>query len=183
MDRYLQLFEAENKPDSLSLAKLPYDVHELEPVLSEANVKYHYHTLSKAYVDRYNNGEGDSDFNYGGAMLHNLWWAQLRAPGGANKPHGDIAALIDSRFGSYEEFRSKFAETAMTLQGSGWCYLSKSGDIKTLKNQDYVKSVLLPIDLWEHSWTYDFAKPSKPQYLKNIWRIINWDVINHRLSA
>ena len=51
---------------------------DLSPVLSKDNVDYHYNVLSKGYVDRYNKKEGDPKFNYGGAMLHNLFWTQVK---------------------------------------------------------------------------------------------------------
>ena len=71
-----QIFEAvEGK---LELTKLPYNTGDLAPVLSKDNVEYHYNVLSKGYVNRYNNQEGDPKFNYGGAMLHNLFWSQLK---------------------------------------------------------------------------------------------------------
>lgn len=178
MREYIKLFEAQHRPEKLTLDPLPYSQDALEPVMSAETVKYHYSTLSRAYVDRYNSGEGDADFNYGGAMLHNLWWAQLTPAKGANRPYGYIGELIDREYGSYEEFRDKFTETAMGLQGSGWCFLSRAGDIQTLPNQSYKRSVILPIDMWEHS--YILTKPDKAHYLKNIWKIINWDVINHR---
>jgi superoxide dismutase len=69
----------------------------------------------------------------------------------------------------------------MALQGSGWCYLSRAGDIRTLANQNYNKSIVLAVDLWEHSWTVGENKPDKARYIKNIWKIINWDVVNQRL--
>ena len=65
---YMNLFE--KKLEVLTLMKLPYGTGDLSPVLSKDNVEYHYNVLSKGYVDRYNNGEGDPNFNYGGAMLH-----------------------------------------------------------------------------------------------------------------
>ena len=40
--------------------------------------------------------------------------------------------------------------------------------------------MLMPIDLWEHSYT---PFRLRKDYLKTIWRIIDWDVINHRLSS
>ena len=181
MREHIKIFEAEKRPEKLSLAKLPYATDALEPVMSKATVEYHYNKLSRAYVDRYNAGEGDADFNYGGAMLHNLWWPQLRPAQGANKPVGAVADMINAEYGSYTEFQDKFTELAMGLQGSGWCYLSRGGNIQTLKNQDYNRSVILPVDMWEHS--YILTKPDKAAYLKNIWRVINWDVINHRLAG
>ena len=63
----------EAKEEQLELEKLPYNLDALQPVLSKQNVDYHYDVLSRGYVTRYNNKEGDADFNYGGAKLHNLW--------------------------------------------------------------------------------------------------------------
>ena len=54
---YINLFEA--KEEKLSLLALPYESGDLSPVLSKENVEYHYKVLSKGYVDRYNNKEGD----------------------------------------------------------------------------------------------------------------------------
>ena len=91
--RLYKLTEA--KEEQIQLAKLPYKMTELAPVLSENNIKYHYNVLTKGYVNRYNAGEGDPDFNYGGAKLHNLFWSQLKAPAGANAPVGNIKEMID----------------------------------------------------------------------------------------
>ena len=87
-----ELLEA--KEESLILEKLPYSIGDLAPILSKENVDYHYNVLSKGYVDRYNAGEGDPKFNYGGAKLHNLWWTQLKKPSGTNTPTGSILELI-----------------------------------------------------------------------------------------
>lgn len=181
MQKYLQLLEAQSKSEKLAMTKLPYDVGDLEPVLSKENVKFHL-KLTKGYVDRFNQEEGDPDFNWGGAKLHELWWMQLQAPQGANKPKGAIKEFIEQHFKTWDDFQEAFTLTAMGLQGSGWCYLSKKGEIKTLKNQDYRSEVLMGVDMWEHSWAFGFESPDKPKYLKNIWKIINWDVISARLS-
>jgi len=73
---------------------------------------------------------------------------------------------------------------AMTIQGSGWVYLSKSGELKTTPNQSYKTDILMPIDMWEHSFTdYIPAKDAKKKYLQNVCKIINWDVINNRIDG
>lgn len=182
MKEYIKLFEAEQRPEKLELVSLPYDYADLAPVLSEANVRYHYNKLSRGYVDRYNREEGDPDFNYGGAMLHNLFWPQLRPAKSVNKPVGLIKSMIEREFGDYETFKEKFTEEAMGLQGSGWCYLSRAGDIRTLANQNYNKTIILAVDLWEHSYIVGEDNPDKAKYLKDIWKIINWDTVNQRLS-
>jgi Fe-Mn family superoxide dismutase len=176
------LFESiENK---LELVKLPYKTGDLSPVLSKDNVEYHYNVLSKGYVNRYNNQEGDPKFNYGGAMLHNLFWSQLKKPSGSNLPTGAIKNLIEEKHETYNKFKDSVVSLAMGIQGSGWVYLSKNGDLKTTPNQSYKTDILMPIDMWEHSFTdYIPAKDAKKKYLQNIFKIVNWDVINNRIDG
>tara|TARA_B100000683_G_C12488100_1_gene553706 strand:+ start:2071 stop:2619 length:549 start_codon:yes stop_codon:yes gene_type:complete len=177
-----QLFEAIE--DKLELAKLPYKTGDLSPVLSKDNVDYHYNVLTKGYVNRYNNKEGDPKFNYGGAMLHNLFWSQLKKPIGSNLPTGAIKNLINDKHESYKTFQEHLVETATGIQGSGWVYLSKNGELKTTPNQSYKTDILMPIDMWEHSFTdYIPAKDAKKKYLLNMFKIIDWQVINNRIDG
>ncbi len=178
------IMEVTEKEQSLVLEKLPYDIGDLSPVLSKDNVDYHYNVLSKGYVDRYNAGEGDPDFNYGGAKLHNLWWTQLKKPAGSNTPSGSILELIKDKYSDYKKFQEELVKTAMGIQGSGWVYLSKKGELKTTPNQSYKKDILMPIDMWEHSFS-DYTtegKECKKKYLTSVMKIINWEVINNRLQ-
>ena len=177
-----QLFEA--KETKLEVAKLPYNLGDLTPVLSKDNVDYHYNVLTKGYVNRYNSNEGDSKFNYGGAKLHNLFWTQLQKSKGSNIPVGNIKELIESKHENYKNFKEKLIKEAMSIQGSGWVYLSKSGELKTTPNQSYKTEILMPIDMWEHSFTdYIPAKDAKKRYLQNVFKIVNWEVINNRLDG
>ena len=179
--KYLDLFEA--KEEKVSLDKLPYSTSDLSPILSKDNVEYHYNVLSRGYVDRYNKKEGDPNFNYGGAMLHNLWWSQLQKPGGSTAPVGEIKDLIEDKFSDYKTFKEEMLSSAMGLQGSGWVYLSKNGSIKTTPNQSYKTDILMPIDMWEHSFMdYVPAKDAKKKYISGIMKIINWESINQRLK-
>lgn len=166
----------------LTQDRLRYKRNDLDPVLSQETLDVHYGKLAKAYVDRYNKGEGDSDFNYGGARLHNIYFAQFREPKGGNRPVGRIAEIIDEKYGSYTAFKEEFEKIAMTLQGSNWLYMDNKGDIQVIKNHNYRDNmrIVLLIDWWEHSWFLDYHS-DKQKYLNNIWRIIDWDVINQRL--
>jgi len=69
----------------------------------------------------------------------------------------------------------------MSIQGSGWVYLSTSGEIKTIKNHAVRTDIALLIDAWEHAWSLDY-QADKDQYLDNIWRIINWEIVNERIG-
>ena len=178
---YMNLVEG--KEEKLTLSPLPYKMSDLSPVLSKDNIDYHYNVLSKGYVDRYNKKEGDPKFNYGGAMLHNLFWTQLKKPAGANNPVGAIKDLIEDKHDTYKKFKDSMLVMAMGIQGSGWVYLSKKGEIKTTPNQSFKTDILMPIDMWEHSFTdYIPAKDAKKKYIAGMMRTINWEVINQRLS-
>ena len=163
----------------LELQDLPYSKNALSPVLSSRNIDNHYDKLARGYVDRYNEKEGDATFNEAGAFLHNLWFEQFTTPKTTNKPSGAVAALINKKFGSFGAFKEAFTKAAMSIQGSGWVYLSKSGEIKTIKNHVKRTDIKLLIDWWEHAWYMDYGTDKK-KYLNNIWRIIDWNVINSR---
>lgn len=176
------VLEAENNKDKIILEKLPYSMKDLSPVLSEKNLKQHYGILAKRYVERYNNNEGDSDFNFAGATLHNIFFAQLSAPKVSNNPFGISEKFINANFkDGFSDFKNTLESTAMGIQGSGWVYLSNSGKIKVIENHHVKQDIVLLIDWWEHSWFTDYG-PDKAKYLNNIWRIINWSVINDRLN-
>ena len=144
---------------------------------SKDTIDYHYGKLYKGYVDRYNKGEGDLDFNEAGAYLHSIYFTQFRSPTNNNQPVGKINDFIEKHFKSFNKFKEEFEKTAMGIQGSGWVYLSTSGTIKTIKNHEIKKDIVLLIDWWEHAWALDY-KADKKEYLNNQWKIINWDRIN-----
>ncbi len=177
---HINLVEASTKPAKLETTPLPYGVNDLDPVMSAETIDYHYEHLAKGYAKRYNAGEGNADFNRAGNFLHNKFFPQLRAPKGANKPRGAVLALIEDKFGSWEDFKEEFKLAAMKIQGSGWVYLSTGGTIKTIPNHQVRTDICVLVDWWEHAWALDYQS-DKEKYLDNIWKIINWDVCNERL--
>ena len=177
---HINLVEASTKPAKLETTPLPYGVKDLDPVMSEETINYHYDNLAKGYAKRYNAGEGNADFNRAGSFLHNKFFPQLRAPKGANQPRGAVLALIEEKFGTWEDFKEEFKQAAMKIQGSGWVYLSTNGTIKTIPNHQVRTDICVLVDWWEHSWALDYQS-DKEKYLDNIWKIINWDVCNERL--
>ena len=176
----MKLTNLSKSKEKLTLVELPYRINELEPVIDKETVEFHYKVLSKGYVDRFNNNEGDLEFNRAGALLHNVWWPQLRGPRIYNAPKGKSLDFIEEHFGDFDDFKEKFNDIAAKIQGSGWCYLSKDGSIKTIDNHKWKIDIILLIDCWEHATNqYEIRK----DYLKKVWRLINWDVINDRLNA
>jgi len=174
------IVEAKAKNKTLEQARLPYARNDLYPAISQDTIDYHYGKLYKGYVDRYNAGEGDADFNEAGAFLHNIYFTQFRELGGPNEPHGASEALIKRKFNNYKKFKESIAEEAMKIQGSGWIYLSRGGAIKTIVNHEIKEDIALLIDWWEHAWALDYQH-DKAKYLDNTWRIIDWEVVNRRI--
>jgi len=166
--------------NNIFLEKLPFKMNELEPVMSEETIRYHYSKLAAGYVSKYNDGIGDPEFNEAGAFLHNLFFPQLMSPKTSNKPTGKSLNLILDYFQTFENFKERIKEEAMKIQGSGWIYLSKTGEIKIIKNHQIKKDIILLIDWWEHAWSLDYQH-DKEKYINNIWKIINWNVINNRI--
>ena len=167
-------------PKTLTQTALPYERDALEKSISEETIDYHYGQLYKGYVDRYNAGEGDMDFNEAGAFLHDKYFTQFREPKTSNPPYGNILNFIEEHYKSYEKFQEQLAAEAMKIQGSGWVYLAKDGKIKTIVNHEIKTDIVLLIDWWEHAWALDYQSDKK-RYLQNTWKIINWDIINQRI--
>lgn len=169
------------EPKTLDQLVLPYKKDELEPAISEDTIKYHYGKLYKTYVDRFNKGEGDPDFNEAGAFLHHILFEQYQAPKASNEPDGSASEFITKHFKTYNKLKEDFEKTAMGIQGSGWVYLARNGEIKTIKNHQIKQDIVLLIDWWEHAWVLDHQH-DKAKYLENQWKIINWNVISARVG-
>ena len=178
--RDIDLLEASTRPAKLETTPLPYGEKDLEPVMSKETLDYHFEHLDKGYAKRYNDGEGNENFNRAGSFLHNKFFPQLRAPKGANRPRGAVLALIELHFKTYDDFRDEFKTAAMAIQGSGWVYLSTACAIKTIPNHQVRTDICVLVDWWEHAWALDY-QADKERYLDNIWKIINWDICNERL--
>jgi superoxide dismutase, Fe-Mn family len=175
---------AESERESLVQEKLPFDLKDLDPVMSEETLNYHYGKLASGYVKRYNDKEGDDEFNYGGATLHNIFFPQLQKPSSRNNPTGISAEKINKRWGDFQKFKEAFQKAAMGVQGSGWVYMDTDGNISTIHNHEYKKNmkIALLVDWWEHAWALDYQH-DKQKYLESVWRIINWSIINDRIQG
>ncbi|GLJ14273.1 hypothetical protein SUGI_0229420 [Cryptomeria japonica] len=188
---------------SFSLPELSYEYSALEPVISGEIMSLHHQKHHQAYVTNYNKAleqleeasanknseaivslQSAVKFNGGGHINHSVFWKNL-APvkeGGGEAPNGGLAKAIDTQFGSLNALIVKMNAVGAALQGSGWVWLGLNKDLKSLivettPNQDpLVTKGLLPllgIDVWEHAYYLQY-KNVRPDYLKNIWKVINW---------
>ncbi|MBY0530065.1 MAG: superoxide dismutase [Rhabdochlamydiaceae bacterium] len=191
------------------LPELPYDFNSLEPVISAEIMQLHYSKHHLAYVNNLNaameksmEAEASGDlatvvamqsairFNGGGHINHSIFWTNL-APigkGGGDAPGGVLAQALQHEFGSLEAFVEKFNALTLAIQGSGWGWLglnSATGRlaIATCANQDPLSTQglvpLLGIDVWEHAYYLQYQN-LRAEYLKNIWKIVNWKNVEQR---
>ena len=106
-------------PKTLTQTKLPYSRDDLEPSVSEDTIDYHYGKLYKSYVTRFNNGEGDADFNEAGAFLHDLLFTQYQTPSGSNDPDGSAGEFITKHFKTFESSKKLFKKKPCQCKAVG----------------------------------------------------------------
>jgi len=174
----------------------------LAPHISERTISFHYGKHHAAYVKNLNGliegtdqagsslediiaaaGPGGLFNNAAQVWNHSFYW-KCMTPGGGGDPSGDLAAAIDSSFGSADEFRSQFKAGAVGNFGSGWTWLVKEGSGLTIVKTDdadtpikHGQTPLLTIDVWEHAYYLDYQN-ARPAYVDTfIENLINWEFV------
>jgi len=125
----------------------------------------------------------------GGHYNHSLFWKLMTGNGGG-QPEGELLQRINSSFGSFDAFKEKFAQAAVTRFGSGWGWLSVDGKgglvVHSTANQDTPLmegfKPILGIDVWEHAY-YLLYQNRRPEYIENFWNVINWEQVGENLKA
>jgi Fe-Mn family superoxide dismutase len=189
------------------LMALPYAIDALEPVISRQTLEFHHGKHLAGYVNNLNGLLPGSGFeedslkeivmkasggilnNAGQILNHNLYFGQFTAPKADNAPTGKLAEAIVRDFGSFEAFKEGFQKAGTTLFGSGWVWLSADKDGKLVITQEAnaanpVQKGLKPLltfDVWEHAYYLDYQN-RRPDHLTALWQIIDWEVIESRLS-
>jgi Fe-Mn family superoxide dismutase len=202
------------------LPPLPYPNNALEPYIDARTMEIHHDKHHAAYVTNLNKAlESAPDLasksaeeiikdlsavpeavrtavrnNGGGHVNHSFFWTLL-APKAAGAPSGKLADAITQTFGSFDEFKDKFAAAAATRFGSGWAWLYVDGGklaIGSTANQDNPimgKAVagiegkpVLGLDVWEHAYYLNYQN-RRPDYVKAWWSVVNWDQAEKNYEA
>lgn len=202
--------EAKDQKYPFELPALEYDYDALESVIDTETMKLHHDKHHQAYVDNLNKAvEKNTDLqsktlseilsdldsvpedvrsavrnNGGGHINHSMFWTIMKSGGG--EPSGDLAAAIDSSFGSLDDFKTKFNEAGAKQFGSGWVFVTVNGDkleVQSMPNQDtpFHKGTepLFGNDVWEHAYYLKYQN-KRPDYLKAWWEVADWDEIAER---
>jgi Fe-Mn family superoxide dismutase len=198
------------------LPKLSYGYDELEPFIDTETMKIHHQKHHQAYVDGLNKSleqvgsashpqyissilanlksipeSGQSAINFfgGGFENHRLFWETM-TPNSNGNPGGKLEDSIDVYFNNFENFKKVFSEKAISIQGSGWCWLVFNQtynkiEIITTLNQDspwiFQKVPLLGLDVWEHAYYLKYQN-KRPDYVEAWWNVVNWDYVENRFT-
>jgi len=193
------------------LPELPYGYNDLEPYISEQQLRIHHDKHHLAYVNganvafekleaaRKSNAEIDVkavlkelSFNIGGHQLHKLFWPTM-APagkGGGGAPIGKLADALNDEFGSFNRFKAELSKAAASTEGSGWAALAV--DMQTKRpvimqiekhNVNVYPSfrIVMVLDVWEHAYYLDY-KNERPKFVDAFWSIVNWEMVNERFE-
>jgi superoxide dismutase, Fe-Mn family len=198
---------------AFELPALPYATDALEPHIDKLTMEIHHGKHHQAYVTNLNKAlEGKPEAtqsieeivkniskfpaavrnNGGGHYNHSLFW-EVIGPNKGGEPKGDLAEAINAAFGSFADFKTKFAEAGATRFGSGWAWLSVDADkklvVSSTPNQDNplmdiaeVKGTpILGMDVWEHAY-YLHYQNRRPDYIAAFWNVVNWDAVAERFK-
>ena len=192
---------------SISQPPLPYDFGALEPHLSAETFEYHYGKHHATYVDTVNQliagtplddasldeivlaADGKLFNNAAQVWNHNLYWESM-TPGGGGAPTGPVADAVNTAFGDYETFRTKFAEAAVGQFGSGWAWLVIDAGklaITTTGNADlplkHGQTAIVTCDVWEHAYYIDYRNTRADYVNVFLDHLLDWSKVEAALTA
>ena len=197
---------------AFELPKLAYAYDALEPNIDARTMEIHHSKHHNGYTSKLNAAIEGTDLagfsieeilvkgfsnnavrnNGGGFYNHSLFWS-IMSPNGGGTPTGKVAELINEAFGSFEEFKTVFANAAGTRFGSGWAWLCvKDGKLEVCStaNQDNPLmpeigcegTPILGLDVWEHAYYLNYQN-RRPDYVQAFFNVIDWDAVNARLAS
>lgn len=200
---------------AFKLPDLPYAYNALEPHIDEATMRVHHDKHHAGYTNNLNKAIEGTDLdsesiedllakvstlsaairnNGGGYYNHSLFW-KVMSPDGGGEPTGALAEAINKAFGSFEAFKDEFSKAASSRFGSGWAWLSVTGDglkVSSTPNQDNPLmdvntngsggTPILGLDVWEHAYYLKYQN-RRPDYIEAFFNVVNWDEVAKNYQA
>lgn len=193
---------------AFELPVLPFAQDALAPHISAETLEYHHGKHHATYVAKLNGlvegtelanksleelirtTQGGIFNNAAQVWNHTFYWNCL-SPNGGGEPSGALAAAINAKWGSFDDFKAAFNDKAVNNFGSSWTWLVKTADgsldIVNTSNaatpiQDSNVTAVMTVDLWEHAYYIDYRN-ARPAYLAGIWQLINWTFASENFAA
>lgn len=183
------------------LPALPYPADALAPYMSKETFEYHHDKHHQAYVTNLNNLIKGTEFaelslesivkkapaggiynNAAQVWNHTFFWNCMK-PAGGGSSKGALAAAINKKWGSFEDFKKAFQTSAVGNFGSGWTWLVKRADgMVDIVNMGAagtplttMDTPLLCIDVWEHAYYIDYRN-ARPKFVETFLNnLVNWN--------
>ncbi|BAJ01855.1 superoxide dismutase [Fe] [Shewanella violacea] len=192
---------------AFELPALPYAKDALEPHISQETIEFHYGKHHNTYVVKLNGLVDGTElaeksleeiiktstggiFNNAAQIWNHTFYWNCLSPNGGGVATGAVAKAIDDAFGSFEEFKAKFTDSAVNNFGSAWTWLVKNADgsvaIVNTSNAatpltDSSVTPIMTVDVWEHAYYIDYRNV-RPNYLAHYWELVNWDFVNKNFA-
>jgi Fe-Mn family superoxide dismutase len=193
------------------LPKLPFPYDALEPYIDKKTMHVHHKGHHKAYVEKLNSilepypqfqkpveelllslNELPSEIqegirnNAGGHANHSFFWSVL-TPKHEKNPPETFLKVMENTFGSFVNFKEKFAEVAVDHFSNGWAWLCADGEgtLRVLSTKDHENPIcqgmtpLLVLDLWEHAYYLSYQN-KRAKFIEAFWKIVNWYEVEAR---
>jgi Fe-Mn family superoxide dismutase len=124
-------------------------------------------------------------FEYNGMRNHEVYFSSLSGKANVLAETSELKKAIIAEWGSFEKWIELFQAIA-TTRGVGWAMLYYDRKENRLLNawvdeqhlgqlQDC--TLVIALDMWEHSFVYDYQPSGKKQYIKDLFENLNWEVI------
>jgi len=129
-------------------------------------------------------------FEFDGMRNHEYYFEQFEGGSESKNDQSELVEKIKETWGSYESWLLRFKEIAMT-RGVGWAVLYFDKKTNTL-NHSWVEeqhqghltgcSIILALDMWEHSYMLDFVPSEKKKYVEAFFENLNFSIAEKRFT-
>jgi Fe-Mn family superoxide dismutase len=127
-------------------------------------------------------------FEHDGMRNHEIYFSQFEGGSVTLGTDSPLIKKITEEYGSFDAFMARLKAVAMT-RGVGWAMLydcSESGhllmqwvDEQHLGHLAGPKCILA-LDMWEHSFVYDYPTSEKKKYVEAFFENLNWQKVEDR---
>ena len=197
---------------SFTLPELKFSYNALEPHIDSRTMEIHHSKHHQGYTNKLNAALESADVSFdsiedllakidmknmalrnnaGGFYNHKLFW-EVITPGSNSEMSTELKDAIEKSFGTFQEFKSQFSNSAASRFGSGWAWLCVTDgglEICSSANQDNPLmpmigcggTPILGIDVWEHAYYLNYQN-RRPDYINAFFEVINWNVVSEKFD-
>ncbi len=130
-------------------------------------------------------------FEYNGIRNHEVYFASLEEGAKELPASSSLREAIVSTWGSFDAWLAEFKALAMT-RGIGWAmvYYDRTDNqlLHAWIDEQHLGqlqdcTVVLALDMWEHSFVADYQPSGKKKYVEDFFTNLNWEVIEKNFAA